>query len=156
MAWLQRCCFHKNTFCTLHFSRVCELASSFDKTLSYKTTIIDTTDTCTYQYHNLLICISSWELSGFCWASLDADICSPATTRTTLLSMFILWARFNVSSQWLQRCCFHKNTFCTLIPLKPITYSFVFLLADWVVSPGLLLMLTSVPLQEQGQHYCLC
>ena len=67
-------------------SRACELASSFDKTLSYNTTIIDTTDT--YQYHNLLICVPSCRLSGICWASLDADTCDSAT-RTTLLTMLI-------------------------------------------------------------------
>ena len=67
-------------------SRACELASSFDKTLSYNTTIIDT-----YQYHNLLICVPSCRLSGICWASLDADICDSAASaiRTTLLSMLI-------------------------------------------------------------------
>ena len=38
---------------------------------------------------HLLMCVSSCGLSGICWASLDADICASAATRTTLLSMFI-------------------------------------------------------------------
>ena len=86
--------FDKNTFCALPFS-VCQLASSFDKTLplirwAIQYPIIDSTDTNLSMSH-LLMCVTSCGLVGVGWVSLDADICASAAsaTRTTLLFMLI-------------------------------------------------------------------
>ena len=67
--------------------------SSFDKILplirwAIPHAVIDITDT-NLSMSYLLICISSCELVGVSWVSLDADICASAATRTTLLSMLI-------------------------------------------------------------------